>query len=96
MIWPVISDVLSWLAIAAAFVSAYLWYQASKVIVKKSDPRSRGGFLTGTKDGTQVDVYSTVIEGSKLNERAAIATAIAALLGALSFVAAKLVEPLGA
>jgi hypothetical protein len=90
MMWSVISNVLSWLAIAAAFVSAYLWYQASKVTVKKDDPRSRGGFLTGTKDGTQVDVYSTVLEGSKLNERAAIATGIAALLGALSAVAAKL------
>jgi hypothetical protein len=88
--WSVISDVLSWLAIAVAFVSAYLWYEASKVIVKKGDPRSRGGFLTGAKDGTQVDVYSTVIEGSGLNERAATATGVASLLGALSAIAAKL------
>jgi hypothetical protein len=85
-----ISDVLSWLAIVAAFISAYLWYRASKVVVKIGDPRSRGGFFTGTKDGTQVDVYSTVIEGSKLNEWAAMATGIAVLLGALSAVAAKL------
>ena len=89
--WSVISNALSWLAIAAGFVSTYLSYEASKVVVKKGDPRSRGGILTGTKGGTQVDVYSTVIGGSKLNERAAIATGIAALLGALSAVAAKLV-----
>ena len=81
----ILETVLSWAAIVAGFVSAWLWYGASGAVVLKGDPRSRGGFLTGT----QVDVYSPVVEGSRLNKHAAIATAVAVLLQALAVVSGK-------
>ena len=81
---------LGWAAIVVGFISAWLWYRASGALVLKGDPRSRGGFLTGTKDGTQVDVYSTVVEGARLNKHAAIATAVAVLLQALAVLSSKL------
>jgi hypothetical protein len=87
---PILETILSWAAIAAGFISAGLWYRASGAVVLKGDPRSSGGFFTGTKDGTQVDVYSTVVEGSRLNKHAAIATAVAILLQALAVVMGKL------
>ena len=85
----ILETILSWAAIVAGFISAWLWYRASGAVVLKGDPRSRGGFLTGTKDGTQVDVYSTVVEGSRLNKNGAIATAAAVLLQALAVVSGK-------
>jgi len=74
---PIVETLLGWAAIVVGFISAWLWYRASGALVLKGDPRSRGGFLTGTKDGTQVDVYSTVVEVARLNKHAAIATAVA-------------------
>jgi hypothetical protein len=46
----ILETLLSWAAIAAGFISAWLWYGASGALVLKGDPRSKGGFLTGTKD----------------------------------------------
>jgi len=86
----ILEQILSWTAIAFGFMSAWLWYRASKVVVLKGDPRSRGGFLIGTKDGTQVDVYSTMAEASRVNKHAAIATAVAVLLQALAAISGKL------
>jgi hypothetical protein len=81
-----LEQLLSWTAIVAGLASAWLWYRASAVVVLKGDPRSKGGFLLGNKDGTQVDVYSTMFEASKINKHAAIATALAVLFGALASV----------
>jgi hypothetical protein len=77
------------------FGAAILWYRASKIIVREDDPRSKGGILTGVKGeptGLPVDVYSTVIEGAKANQSAALATGATVLLQALSVLVVKLVQ----
>lgn len=84
---------LSWLAIVAGFVSAYLWYKASVTEVRKGDPRSKGGFLIGNSEGKpQLDVYSTVYEASLINKWAAIATAAAVVIQALSSVLSQIFQ----
>lgn len=85
-----VQEVLTWAAIAAGLASAWLWYKASTTTVLKGDPRSRGGFLIGNRDGTQLDVYSTVYESSKVNAQAAIATALAVGLQAIGTIVGKL------
>lgn len=87
------SEFLSWGAILLGFVAAFLWYRASKIIIRKGDPRSKGGILTGVRGdptGLPVDVYSTVIEGAKVNQWAATATGATVLLQALSVFLGKL------
>jgi hypothetical protein len=88
-----LSQVFNWASVFAGFAAAFLWYRASKVIIRQGDPRSKGGILTGVRGdpgGTPVDVYSTVIEGAKINQWAALITAATVLLQALSALVLKI------
>jgi hypothetical protein len=74
-------------SLAAASRAAYLWYQSAKVRIEpawKLESRSRvdQNVTTGT--------MTAFHQASRLNQRAAIATGVAALLGAVSAVAGAL------
>ncbi len=84
---------LSWAAVIGGFSSAYLWYRASKIIIRRGDPRSKGGILTGVRGdptGEPVDVYSTVVEGARVNQWAALATGATVLLQAIAMLLPKI------
>lgn len=82
--------VLTWLSVPVGFLSALLWYWASKVAVCEGDPKALGGYLLGMKHpwsikvGKPIDLVGTMAEGARLNKLAAVATAIVVLLQGLA------------
>lgn len=75
----VVAALLVWISLSIAFIAAGLWLKASRTIVRKGDPKSRGWQFT---DG--VDTQSTASEQNRWNSWAAIATAIALVAQATS------------
>ena len=83
---PVI--VLNWLSAISALIAAYLWYRASTVTVPPLTAPATGGWqpaqIIVTSKGVDQDPFLTAARSSKLNARAAMAAAIAALLQGVS------------
>ena len=69
---PPTAIVLTWISLIVAFVAAIIWLKASRITVRKGDPKSKGTIFM-----TNIDVYSTTREQSRWNSRAALATAVA-------------------
>lgn len=68
----------------AALVAAYLWWKASRLTVSPDRrPNADGSYsasITYTDDsGREVDPFETAIQNGRLNAKAAMAAAIAAL-----------------
>lgn len=86
----VTQSVLTWASVGVGVIAAIFWYLASAAEVYVGDPKSDGGFILGSnhprskKAGKNIDVYSTMTEGARLNRIAAILTAVAVLLQALA------------
>lgn len=75
----VVSEILTWVSLTIALVAAYLWLKASKIEVRRGDPRSRGGVTIN-----DIEFMTTAREQSRWNSWAATVTAIAILVQASS------------
>jgi len=86
----IIQTVLTWLSIAVGLSSAWLWYKASIAVVCQGDEKDVQGYYIGMghpwaqKMGKPISVLGTMVEASRLNKFAAIATAAAISLQVLA------------
>ena len=68
----------------AAFTAAFLWWKASRVSVPPEQHGSLPQLTITALDGTRMNPFATALESSRLNARAAIAAAVAALFQAVA------------
>lgn len=92
---PVVSLILSLLSAVAGLVAAWLWWKSSQASPMptwatgdRPDPMNEPVIKTLAQDGWIAGAVQSIVESSKWNKRAAIATAIAILLGAAASVVA--------
>ena len=84
---PYAKLILTGAAIACGFVSAYLWFKASTVVVSQPGSGHNPGVelqYTDEKTGKEVFVVATAMEQSRVNKMAAVWTAFAVLFQAFA------------